>query len=153
MIISSHVGFRLRSCPHQPVFDSRTCISACWFLALSHQKRLSSDMSLLRGFSQTRLLHTALASTTPAVFSFFSPDNMSRMISYDITAFDGFSVKAGSKCPNVLVSNEKALVWTSSQCGIVEKTARKRSRFDAFVNKNGDFSRFSHLCGSSLRSR
>ena len=70
-IISLHVGSRLRSCPHQPVFDSRTCISACWFLALSHQKRLSPDMSLLPGFSQTRLLHTALASTAPAVFSFF----------------------------------------------------------------------------------
>ena len=71
MIISPHVGFWLRSFPHQPVFDSRTCISACWFLALSHQKRLSPDMSLLPGFSQTRLLHTALASTAPAVFSFF----------------------------------------------------------------------------------
>ena len=71
MIISLHEGFRLRSCPHQPVFDSRTCISACWFLALSHQKRLSPDMSLLPGFSQTRLLHTALASTAPPVFSFF----------------------------------------------------------------------------------
>ena len=78
---------------------------------------------------------------------------MSRMISYDITAFDGFSLKAGPKCTNVFVSNEKALVWTSSQCGIVEKTAWKRSRFDAFVNRNGDFSRSSHLCGSSLRSR
>ena len=78
---------------------------------------------------------------------------MSRMISYDVRAFDGFSLKAGPKCTNVLVSNEKALVWTSSQCGIVEKTAWKRSRFDAFVDKNEDFSRSSHLCGSSLRSR
>ena len=78
---------------------------------------------------------------------------MSRMISCDVRAFDGFSLIAGPKCTNVFVSNEKALVWTSSQCGIVEKAAWKRSSFDAFVNKKGDFSRSTHLRGSSLRFR
>ena len=38
-------------------------ISAYWFLALSHQKRLSPDIFLLPGFSRTCVLHTALAST------------------------------------------------------------------------------------------
>ena len=52
---------------------------------------------------------------------------MSRMISYDVRAFDSFSLKAGPKCTNVFVSNEKALVWTSSHCGMVEKAAWERS--------------------------
>ena len=78
---------------------------------------------------------------------------MSRMISCDVRAFDGVSLKAGPKCTNVFISNEKALVWTSSQSGIVEKAAWKRSSFDAFVNKNGDCSRSTHLRGSSLTSR
>ena len=78
---------------------------------------------------------------------------MSRMIGYDVRAFDGFGLKARPKSTNVFISNEQALVWTSSQCRIVEKAAWKRSSFDAFVNKNGEFSRSTHLCGGSLRSR
>ena len=77
---------------------------------------------------------------------------MSRMISYDVRAFDGFGLKARPKCTNVFISNEQALVWTSSECRIVEKAAWKSS-FDAFVNKNGEFSRSTRLCGGSLRSR
>ena len=69
----------------------------------------------------------------------FSPDNMSRMISYDVRAFDGFGLKARPKCTNAFISNEQALVWTSSQCRIVEKAAWKRSSFDAFVNKTESF--------------
>ena len=75
------------------------------------------------------------------------------MISYDVRAFDGFSLKAGPKCTNVFISNEKALVCTSSQCVIVEKAAWERSSFDAFCNKNRDFSRSFHFCGGNLRSR
>ena len=59
--------------------------------------------------------------------SLFSLTTRSRMISYDVRAFDGFSLKAGPKCTNVFVSNEKASVWTSSHCGIVEKAAWERS--------------------------
>ena len=47
------------------------------------------------------------------------------MISYDVRALDGFSLKTGPTCTNVFVSNEKALVWTSSQRGIVEGCKEK----------------------------
>ena len=46
-----------------PSLTPTGAISAYWFLALSHQKRLSPDIFLLPGFSRTCVLHTALAST------------------------------------------------------------------------------------------
>ena len=111
---------------------------------------ISRYVSAPRLFSDTFTSYCVCVNSTTDILV-FSPDNMYRMISYDVTAFDGFSLKAGPKCTNVLVSNEKALVWTRSPCGIVEKTAWKRSRFDAFVNKNGDFSGSTYLCGGSQR--
>ena len=61
------------------------------------------------------------------------------MISYDVTPFDGSSLKAGPKCTKVFVSNEKALVWTSSQCGIVEKLHGKGAGLMLLSTKTESF--------------
>ena len=152
MIISSHVGFRLGHVHTNPSLTPHVHFGVLVFGTEPSETSISRYISAPRLFSDTFTSYCACVSSTSGIL-FFSPDNMSRMISYDVTAFDGFSLKAGPKCTNILVSNEKALVWTRSQCGIVQTTAWKKSRFDAFVNKNEDFSRSSHLCGSSLRSR
>ena len=153
MIISSHVGFRLGHVHTNPSLTPARAFRRVgfwhWAIRNVYLPIYLCSQAFLGHFFFS---YCACVNSTSGILV-FSPDNMSRMISYDVTAFDGFSLKAGPKSTNVLVSNEKALVWTSSQCGIVEKTAWKRSRFDAFVNKNEDFSRSSHLCGSSLRSR
>ena len=103
-----------------------------------------SETSITRCVSAPRLFsdmwtwYCACVNSTIGILV-FSADNMSRMISYDVTAFDGFSLKAGPKCTNLFISNEKALVWTSSQCGIVEKAAWKKKQFWCFCQQKRRF--------------
>ena len=61
---------------------------------------ISRYVSAPRLFSDMCTSYCACVNSTIGILV-FSPDNMSRMISYDVRAFDGFSLKAGPKCTNV----------------------------------------------------
>ena len=98
---------------------------------------ISRYVSAPRLFSDICTSYCACVNSTSGILV-FSLTTRSRMISYDVWAFDGFSLKAGPKCTNVFVSNEKALVWTSSHCGIVEKAAWERS-FWCICQQKGRF--------------
>ena len=119
---------------------------SAFVLALSHQKCLSPNTFLLSGsvfghvYFILRLLQQHQRYSRFFPWQHVPDDNMWWATTLRLSmASYGFSLKAGPKCTKVFVSNEKALVWTSSQCGIVEKAAWKRSSFDAFVNTKRRF--------------
>ena len=81
---------------------------------------ISRCVSAPRLFSDICTSYCACVNSTSGILV-FSLTTRSRMISYDVRAFDGFSLKAGPKRTNIFVSNEKALVPSNSRKGYMGK--------------------------------